>query len=283
MNSKILVFGNGIIGSALSKHLSYIGLEVICAGRSWDINQQDSFSKIRFDATKLTDINRELSELKPTHSIIAFGRNRIKDCKQNSSETREVNVYATLRLIEHLEDMDCKTLVLSSSLIWDIPQGNLGLESQIPKTEYGKQKLLLEQGIQDSGFETRIVRLGKVISRNSSIINKIQGVLNSTRIETFYNNLMLSPVHISSVFDTLNLWLSEGIDRKINLVPYTQWSETSILRIAIGNRKLPFEKFYDIPLEIPNDELPSQVFCPPTEDVSPIGIYGIQAIRIELA
>ena len=280
MKQKLLIIGNGLLGSRISNYFSREGVQVACAGRRWEKQSDQPFHKIHFDESNLVETLEALSRVKPSHSIVAIGKSSIQECKRSVQATRRINVDLTLQLLEFLERIGSQTLTFSSSLIWDSEQQSLIGESITINTEYGRQKKSLEENIHKKNLRTRIVRLGKVINKDVPIVKKVNSVYRHEKQEIFYKNLFLSPVHEKSIFEIVNLWLFKDIERNTNLVPNKQWSEVDIVRAIVD--KLDTRYFREGLLSIEKDELPNHVNCPISEAISPLGIYGIDAVKLEV-
>lgn len=282
MNEHVLVLGNGPIGQAISQHLGSTGVRTSCAGRSWNQSHQGSYTKVFFEAENPETVAEVFNVLKPTRTIIAFGKGGIRECKQNVQATREVNVNATLEILRMSERLYGQTLFFSSSLVWDLVESSMEKGTKVPRTEYGVQRLSVETAIKKQNLSTRIVRLGKVISENSKLIEKIKAVYERDFVQTFYTNLVIAPVHMDSIVKIIQLWLTAGLNRETNLVPRRQWSEVEIVKLALEKTHFYEQHFRSEHLDIAEDELPTQVFCPNEELVSPFGIYGSQAVEREI-
>jgi dTDP-4-dehydrorhamnose reductase len=153
---------------------------------------------------------------------------------------------------------------------------------QMPRTVYGYNKYQLEKMIETSNLNLSVLRLGKVIHRDSRIVRKVIQVLQSSEKTIFFNNLYSSPVHISSVIDQVELWIVNSLQNERNLVPHEQLTEIQILNALSKRLSINLSKVEIQNLNIPDDELPLNTECP--NEISNIhnAIYGVEAIEIEV-
>jgi dTDP-4-dehydrorhamnose reductase len=261
--------------------LSQRNISYYCLARKKQPKEQLNYSKIPFSLESPSQLHQEIEFFKPTHSIFAAGFGGIQASKEKEKESFEIDVRSTFEALKILDLYGIQTLFFSTSLIWD-RKVTENITMQMPRTVYGYNKYQLEKMIETSNLNLSVLRLGKVIHRDSRIVRKVIQVLQSSEKTIFFNNLYSSPVHISSVIDQVELWIVNSLQNERNLVPHEQLTEIQILNALSKRLSINLSKVEIQNLNIPDDELPLNTECP--NEISNIhnAIYGVEAIEIEV-
>jgi dTDP-4-dehydrorhamnose reductase len=279
---RLLIFGKGQIGSALSKSFFNCDLEIMSVSKSKPKLVDQPWQQIQMDIDDINGVKNLIDYFLPTKVVIAIGKSGIGECKRNPIDSYKVNVEGVSKILEMCERRNIESLLFSTSLIWDQRDNSRGSKSnQSPRTVYAQQKNLLEEMASKIGRHMTVFRLGKVIDSRTAIIEKIKKHYMQTSRPLFYQNLFMAPVHLDSVVQATEKWIAGEVKGILNLVPKYQLSESEIASEVLSrfeNRLLPE---YISELTLPDDELPRITFCPEYLPNASFGIYGLEAVFLE--
>ncbi|ACS78620.1 sugar nucleotide-binding protein [Maridesulfovibrio salexigens] len=181
---KILVIGDGALGTAIAQQAGKCGHEIFQTSRK---NQQ----LIPFD---LKNEHKFTNLPEADWAVISAGISGYKECAENP-ESRLVNVNRTIKLCRFLLNRGTKILFPSSTAVFDgqaaFPEPDA---PTCPNTEYGRQKMEVEEFLHQYPDQTAIVRLTKLIERNTPLI---AGWLEKLAIEqeiTPFKDLSIAPI-----------------------------------------------------------------------------------------
>lgn len=280
-SQKIAVFGNGHIGTQLTRYFTAMEMKVVSVSRSFQDHVWESESRRQIDIRDEYKVCKFLNDYLPDKVIIATGMGGIRECKRNEEESYRINVESVLATVKECKTLGISALSFSTSLVWDCTPKISNIH-QAPRTVYAKHKKEMEAGIEKIGGVNCILRLGKVIDENSNIVRKLQDFAAGRKEIVFYRNLVLAPVHISSVVESVTKWLISNQTGTINLVPRNQHTELEIAKkIAVFlNKPLKLSNVGEILL--PSDELPTKTFCPKDVENEPSALYSIDAVVKEI-
>ena len=181
---KILVIGDGTLGNAVAHQACKSGHEVFQTSRK---NKQ----LVQFD---FKDEQRFIKIPKADWAIIAAGISGYKECEENP-ESRLINVERTVDLCRHLLEQGTKILFPSSTAVFD---GKTTLVKPntptSPETEYGQQKTEVENFLRRYPTQTAIVRLTKLLDRDTPLITGWLKNLAADEVITPFSDLTIAPV-----------------------------------------------------------------------------------------
>jgi dTDP-4-dehydrorhamnose reductase len=163
MRRDVLILGaSGYIGQALTQAL---GQERVLGTRyAADIPELPVF-----DVRTGTYAQLKVQDNPPRVAIILFAESRIENCFSDREAAYAVNVTATIRLIDELMEAGVMPVFVSTDLVFDGEKGGYTeLDRPEPILEYGRQKLAVEQHLENSKEPYLIVRLPKVVSAIAS-------------------------------------------------------------------------------------------------------------------
>jgi dTDP-4-dehydrorhamnose reductase len=189
----LVVGGTGMIGRALLRHAWLMGLPCSQTSRN-------------HDATHYLDLAESPEKWNiPSgveNAIICASVTGIARCESNPKVTRQINVHATKDLIQRLSGIGATITFLSSNLVF--PHDAIApSESSTPNpaSEYGRQKLAIEEFLLSSFPSSRIVRPTKVVSPSMPLFLKwIESLGHGQSIEAFLD-LHFSPIALPSLAD----------------------------------------------------------------------------------
>jgi dTDP-4-dehydrorhamnose reductase len=142
-----------------------------------------------------------------THAVLAQGMTNLEQCALMPNDSAATNVTGTLRAIDDLVDAGVHPIFLSSDAVFD---GSPGLrtenDSPRPILAYGKDKLIVEQYLQNlSGFWTTL-RLTKVvagISDNRNLLSQWLTSVEDGQLIRCATDQLLTPVDLQYVIQAI--------------------------------------------------------------------------------
>jgi len=137
-------------------------------------------------------------------AIICASRTKIAECESFPSQTGLVNVSSTLKLIDLLGERGVRIVFLSSSLVFS-PQVDRPSESTAPEpvTEYGRQKLAVEEHLLRHHPSAKVIRLAKIVSPALPLFSSWrQALIDGTSVQA-YSDLFLSAVSLRAAADAI--------------------------------------------------------------------------------
>lgn len=189
----MIVGADSKIGRGLCNYLSLLGEKYIETTR-------------RKDGRLFLDLSQNVSSFEipdVTTAYLCAAVTYQSDCKNNPEETKRVNVDNTILLAERLLKQNIFVVFLSSNLVYsgDRPYQHES-ENVSPKTEYGRQKALVEKALEGRPG-VAIVRCTKVISGNNLLSSWRESLQRGEAIHPF-SDLVMSPVPLTLVTYTLH-------------------------------------------------------------------------------
>jgi dTDP-4-dehydrorhamnose reductase len=203
-----IIGGDGVLGSALVHDLRRSGVDVICSTRKKPIDAQRAFYLDLADP-------RLPSLPKIDVVILAAAVSRPADCRSDPGNTWRINVEAQASIGEQALARGAFVIFPSSTLVFD---GSRALpnpeDPRSPCTEYGKQKAAAESALLRHGDGVAVVRLGKVISRHSSLFENWRRDLLQGQPVYAFDDLVMAPIAIGKTvagIETLGRKRASGI------------------------------------------------------------------------
>lgn len=203
----LLVIGaSGFIGNKLYNYFKGKGLEV--KGTYYS----KTFEGAERDGIYLDLGNPDFSnilDLKDlTHIFFCNGVTDIDECRINRNSSYKINVTNTIKLLESYRHSDVVPIYLSTDMVYSGTQENF-TESDIPAppTEYGKQKLEVENYITTQFSKYIILRLSKVYGIEKGDQTLFTSWLDSLMGQkTIFSaaDIFISPIYVMDVVHALD-------------------------------------------------------------------------------
>ena len=202
----LVIGASGFIGSKLHNYFKRQGLEVkgtYCSR---------TFERAERDGIYLDLANPDFSNIfglkDLTHIFFCNGITNIDECKTNRDFAYRINVTNTVRLLKNFIDTTVVPIYLSTDMIYSGTKKEF-TESDIPAsaTEYGKQKLEVENYIQTHFSKYIILRLTKIYGVEKGDQTLFTSWLDSLMgQEVIYStdDIFVSPVYVIDVVHALN-------------------------------------------------------------------------------
>jgi dTDP-4-dehydrorhamnose reductase len=264
----LVVGGTSLIGEALIHRVRDQGQEIsYTSKRSGTINHLDLSEK------------PEKWKIPPNvhTAILCAAVTGIANCENSPEATRAINVHATQELARLLADLGARVIFLSSNLVFP-PDASAPSESctPAPATEYGRQKLAVEEFLISKIPNSQIIRPTKVVSPSLPLFLKWKhAILDQQPFEAF-TDLYLSPISLKAVAEWV-LKIALGKDHGIfhlsasDSISYAEAGKWLLKRLGADASLL-------IPTCAPNPNTPDscRLNCSRTSDLTgfqPIGSF----------
>jgi len=194
-----IIGGDGVIGCRLIKFWRETGLEVITTTRRQTTSQAE---------VVLLDLASpqfgQLLRWRPQLAFICAAVTSVRLCETNDYLADLVNCQNTIKLIQLLTGIDCFTVLLSTNLVFD-GMHRSPTESDLPNplTKYGRSKAQAET-IALSMQGTAVVRLTKVLSAETRLLQEWRNYWRKGWAINVYSNAFCAPVGIQQVVTGLS-------------------------------------------------------------------------------
>lgn len=132
--------------------------------------------------------------------VVCLGVTRLQDCEDDPVASYRVNVSLTQELSHSLLRQGWKVILFSSDAVFGKVHGkpNTSRTKLHPETEYGRQKLALEDTMLNVEG-VNVIRLSKVVSAKQEPWKKWLHDLNDARNVEAYSDYFLRPIHMLDV------------------------------------------------------------------------------------
>ena len=125
-------------------------------------------------------------------------------CRSHPGAARRINVEATVQVARILVDHGCFVQFLSSNLVFDGRQPMRPIEEPVaPASLYGRLKAEAEAGIQALGDRAAVIRLTKVIDRDTPLFRGWLAALARGETVRPFHDMVFAPLSVAFVVDAL--------------------------------------------------------------------------------
>jgi dTDP-4-dehydrorhamnose reductase len=205
----LVVGGDGLIGRALFDRLVSSGMQVRrTTRRAQDVDELC----FRLDLDRLDLASRAMWDFIQAEKPMIFFAASVtgfRQCEDEPEATRRINVTNTLTMGERCLRAGCAFVYLSSNAVFsgDTPSPQEQSPPD-PKSEYGKQKVAVEKGLERlttecAGSAIAVVRLTKVVPDASGLIQSWIAALKRGETIHALEDYIFSPVSLSVVIHML--------------------------------------------------------------------------------
>lgn len=206
----LIVGASGFIGSKLYAYMKKKGFDIKATYCTNDSNLLEN-EKLYLDLND-GDFN-EISKLgELTHVFLCHGISNVERCKIESDLSYTVNVTNTINLLKFLAKLNVIPIYFSTNMVYNGKKRNPDeLEEPEPITEYGRQKLIMEQYIKNIFNKYIILRLTKVFGIEKGDQTLFTGWLDKLiKNEKIYaaDDVFISPVFIMDVLKVIEILMN---------------------------------------------------------------------------
>lgn len=201
VSRRILVLGGS---SFVGRHLA---ARLGPARALWTYCRRPQPGGVYFDdvSMRLLDIIGEPEAF--SHAVILLGETKPDSCAQDPRRSQAVNVDGIIRLLQELRRWAITPVFASSEFVFDGTRGGY-TEDDPPRPilTYGRQKLQVEQHLQEGGGAWAVVRLAKVVGAERG-----DGTLFSSWLEAIERgqtircafDQIFSPIYVGDVVEAI--------------------------------------------------------------------------------
>jgi len=191
---------------------------------------------IRFNIVKddISNIGINFNEI--SHAVILIGDTEPDSCYANISRSNELNINATIRLIDFLNKNNIRIIFCSTEFVFDGLQGMYTeLDLPNPILEYGRQKHAVEAYLNNIPNST-ILRLAKVYGSKSNDCTLFSDwkrkIENGIPIECA-NDQYFSPVLVDDIVKIIKLSIENQIFGLYNISCGRKYSRIDLLHTLL--------------------------------------------------
>jgi dTDP-4-dehydrorhamnose reductase len=203
MLSALVVGGDGLIGSALTSHLSASGWKVVSTTRQTKV----ASCQVNFDLTQGISSLSGPSATVPANGLVVFicaAVTGFAQCSNDPEGSRHTNVTCTVELARHFMQQGAMVTYLSSNAVFDGVHGYLEeTAAMLPVTEYGRQKAECEKNLMEAASSLKgycaVVRLTKVVDRRQPLFRGWTESFSKGVTAKAAADLVMSPITTSFV------------------------------------------------------------------------------------
>ena len=201
---KVLIIGEGQIGSDLYSYLKK-NINTFKTTRNIKLTNEKTFY---FDLEKPS---YEFLQNQFTAVVICASATNISLIEKKPRKFRNINVVNTIKLIKELSKNKIFIIFLSSNTVFDgKKQFYKYSDKTCPISMYGKYKCEVEEYLNyNLKKKSCILRLTRVISKNTPIIEYWNKELNNGKIIWAYKDTFLAPVKILKVIQTIQILIKK--------------------------------------------------------------------------
>jgi len=154
------------------------------------------------------DFSRSLKEWEPplgiTTAYLCAAMTKIKECEENPTTTHNANVESILYIAEKLLKNGVFVVFLSSNTVFSGMHPNTNSnEIHSPKTEYGRQKVEVEQRLLALSNHVAIVRLTKVLDGQTGLVSHWMQMLIENKNISAFDDMYMAPISLKFTVDLL--------------------------------------------------------------------------------
>lgn len=250
MPSHVLVVGgDGVIGSALVSYLRMRGMFCFATSRQ---KKHDCGQNVYLDFEQ--DISRFTPPFSGGYTILAAGISQLERCEKYTDQTSFINVQQTLALAKKLAQCGNRLIFLSSSHVFAGTQKLPATDFPVnPLTQYGRQKVAVEVGLQSIQPEAVILRLSKVIHPELSLFRQWHDAWSQGISTTAFMDMWAAPVALVDVICVICQIMQENWQGVYHISPHEEWCyydiamyladtlgyDTSLVRGVSAGARLP--------------------------------------------
>jgi len=196
---------------------------------------------VYFDALtmSLDDIIQDAACI--SSAIILFGNTDPDSCAMDIKRSWALNVESVQKVLKYLKQHNIKPIFLSSEFVFDGRKGNYTeQDTPNPILTYGRQKLLIEQYIQENFKEFIIVRLAKVFGSESydgTLFTSWLNMMEEKNAIRCARDQFFSPIYVNNVIHALVQLLKDNLNGIFHLSNQKAWCRIDLLKTLIEQAK----------------------------------------------
>lgn len=245
----ILIFGaSGYIGQQLYKFCRKQGHHVLGTGYMRD--NKGELIKYDLERDGIDFLDKRFGKTgRKKYAVICAGESKIGACRDQYDKAYNINVTATIRLIEQLREQEYHIVYCSSDNVYDGRKGNYKeIDAVNPVNAYGKMKLEVEQYMMRQCPDGCVVRLGKVVgvveSAQDMLYDWREKAMKKESISCIEGNYF-TPVYVGDVVQNIIEIMNRNCKGIFNLGGNKKYSRVELCKVfldALGMKTDVYEK-----------------------------------------
>jgi dTDP-4-dehydrorhamnose reductase len=203
---RILITGaTGFAGARLGVHLAQ-RYDVL--GIGWRAQRMPPFPCERADLTNADAISAVVTAFRPQAIVHLAAMSRVIGCEDHSEQARDLNVYATARLVIVAAKLRAKFIFISTDQVFSGRRG-IYRESDEPGPVgvYGRTKLEAERIVLSSEAQSLVIRSNSIVGASrcfgESFSDRILHALRRGETADLFQDQYRSPIHIRQLVQIL--------------------------------------------------------------------------------
>lgn len=199
----LIVGGDGVIGGALERKLATMGHDVAVTTRHLERVTE---------GTVFLDLARPHVALpRAKYAVICAAMTRFSDCREMPELARQINVTAPVALCADLVSRGTRVVLLSTSAVFDGRTPHVDANKPpSPRSMYGRLKADTERGVLALGENASVLRLTKVLSRETGILAQWISELKSGRNIRAFDDHRFCPIMLDDALDAIAALIEGG-------------------------------------------------------------------------
>lgn len=232
-DKKAIIFGaSGFIGSYLYAHLINNGWSVT---GTFDKLSKQNLIKYSLGSNLSSVLSKaDFQHTKPTFGIICSTFGDIDSCKRDIKKSRYINVDATIKLIEDMNNVGIKPVFCSTDYVFSGNKGNyLETDHTDPITVYGAQKADVENIITEKYKNALIVRFSKIFScdpDDNTLLSQWYRAIKLGETIRCANDQYFCPTYIMDIVEGIRLLLEKDCSGLFHLCQPVVYNRLTLLK-----------------------------------------------------
>lgn len=207
MRRVLVIGGDGTIGRAIGALLAARGIQIVETTRHPSgpaSRAPDSDGRDRLFLDLLDDPGKVALPERIDVAYMCAGVASLADCRNDPAGSARVNVTGTLAVARRLATAGTHVVALLTSQVFNGTAPRTSAEApRCPRTEYGRQKVAMEEGLLALGEQGSLVRLTKVVSPTLALLSGWIAALRTDRAVRAFSDMVMAPVALTDVVEAL--------------------------------------------------------------------------------
>lgn len=194
------------------------------------------FSRAREELTHFDIRNPQLDALRLEDSgheavLISSAKPNIGYCDQQPEESYAVNVRGMLDLMRHIARTSMQIIFLSSDYAFEGHGDHDDNSPTRPTTEYGRQKVAVEQALPELTDNYLILRLSKIYGvrkGDNTLLDEVAAGLAAGREMKVARDQIFCPTHVDDLTAAIHGIQKKGLRGTLNVCSPERWSRCDV-------------------------------------------------------
>lgn len=267
----VLTGANGYVGQGLMKYLPLDGNNIIPIG----FGTATELNKIyNLDLTDVSATASYFKNIQPDMVIHLAGNKDVFKCETDKAFSRKINYKLSKNLVDVCSEKTVRLIYISTDYVFAGTHGPYSeLSPSQPTTQYGKDKLAVENFIRETLSDFAIVRTAGIFGLKNDFIDVVCAKLKQKETFHAFTNLKNSPTFIKDLGCMLQIIIKKNHQGTFHCAGSESLSRYAFaLKIA---EHFHFEKSLIVPeeLALSNDPRPTDLSMSCTQSYATLSYY----------